>query len=589
MELWIGLVDHFPVQTLAELRHIGIEPNQLQITGAENGTADGSIALDDSIFTVAVTAGVAVWHILHHSGKHSGFVLLMQFPNRRGCGCFGLPEYPGPVCAELCFLSVDVLLCLMVDGGHGIFLTLLAALRDSGNGHIMLIPQLFHNLFQPVCRKAAHFHTATTGDSAGSKVESQLRSGGFGILAIQLKEIAYLIQNHIIRVTLFDPVVFPYLRGGLLGLQGIFLRQRLFRLDFVVLCLFLFGKIAAFPNQVGDPLGHLFPSEVDVRAVLLFIMQSLPVVIFAAVCCTGESVGTPTNAVFAFEEIHLLFIGVVPLEKYEDTAFTARKAAAVGHGGINLVLGDELLGCRYFRQLSSKGGAGQGQVFQVFPNLSRFVVVEAQQLPVLLVGRPEGGVFFRKGLTELRAVQLLGKPCGFFREPGSLNTGQTGQIPGISGFIAEIVVQMPKFFRKEGTFIARCLGQLHIGGKISVLQKLADALGGALPGNDLGGLVVTGCFAVGKMDTVLGIPCGDAADPVAAVIERFQYLGNLSGSFLLFKGCNHTLPLAVRVAAQPQHMVDVILGKRKSRGCFHILCFIYDSDLFVFGEEETQL
>ena len=85
-----------------------------------------------------------------------------------------------------------------------------------------------------------------------------------------------------------------------------------------LLCLFLFGKIAAFPNQAGDPLGHLFPSEVDVRAVLLFIMQSLPVVIFAAVCCTGESVGTPTNAVFAFEEIHLLFIGVVPLEKYSS-------------------------------------------------------------------------------------------------------------------------------------------------------------------------------------------------------------------------------------------------------------------------------
>ena len=82
----------------------------------------------------------------------------------------------------------------------------------------MPIPQLFHNLFQPVCRKAAHFHTATAGDSAGCKVESQLRSGGFGILAVQLKEIAHLIQNHIIRVTLFDPVVFPYLWGGLLGL-----------------------------------------------------------------------------------------------------------------------------------------------------------------------------------------------------------------------------------------------------------------------------------------------------------------------------------------------------------------------------------
>ena len=148
---------------------------------------------------------------------------------------------------------------------------------------------------------------------------------------------------------------------------------------------------------------------------------------------------------------------------------------------------------------------------------------------------------------------------------------------------------MPKFFRKEGAFIACRLSQLHIGGKISVLQKLADTLGGAIPGNDLGGLVVTGCFAVGKMDAVLGIPCGDAADPVAAVIERFQYLGNFGGGFLLLKGCNHTLPLAVRVAAQPQHMVDVSLCKRKSRGCFHILCFIYDSDLFVFGEEETQL
>ena len=73
------------------------------------------------------------------------------------------------------------------------------------------------------------------------------------------------------------------------------------------------------------------------------------------------------------------------------------------------------------------------------------------------------------------------------------------------------------------------------------------------------------------------------------MIERFQYLGNLGGGFLLFKGCNHTLSLAIRVSAQPQYMVNIRLGKRKSRGCFHILCFIYDSDLFVFGEEETQL
>ena len=91
------------------------------------------------------------------------------------------------------------------------------------------------------------------------------------------------------------------------------------------------------------------------------------------------------------------------------------------------------------------------------------------------------------------------------------------------------------------------------------------------------------------MDAVLGIPCGDAADSVAAVIQIFQNVCEFGGGFLLFKGCNHTLPLAIRVAAQPQHMVDASLCKRKSRGCFHILCFVYDSDLFVFGEEETQL
>ena len=37
-----------------------------------------------------------------------------------------------------------------------------------------------------------------------------------------------------------------------------------------------------------------------------------------------------------------------------------------------------------------------------------------------------------------------------------------------------------------------------------------------------------------------------------------------------------------------QHMVDVILGKRKSRGCMrYILCFIYGLDLFRFGEEQV--
>ena len=197
------------------------------------------------------------------------------------------------------------------------------------------------------------------------------------------------------------------------------------------------------------------------------------------------------NAILVFEESHFLLIRMVCHEERIDTAFSSGETASAGHGGVDLILGNKVLDGWHLGKVRRKSPAGQGQVFQVFPNFSRFVVVEAQQLPVLLVGRPEGSVFFRKGLTELRAVQLLGKPCGFFREPGSLNTGQTGQIPGISGFIAEIVVQMPKFFRKEGAFIACRFCKLHIGGKLAALQKLPDTLGGALPGNDLGRPVIT--------------------------------------------------------------------------------------------------
>ncbi len=44
----------------------------------------------------------------------------------------------------------------------------------------------------------------------------------------------------------------------------------------------------------------------------------------------------------------------------------------------------------------------------------------------------------------------------------------------------------------------------------------------------------------------------------------------------------------VGVAAQPQYMVNFLLGKRKSRECVcNILCFIYLLDLFCFGEEQV--
>ena len=89
------------------------------------------------------------------------------------------------------------------------------------------------------------------------------------------------------------------------------------------------------------------------------------------------------------------------------------------------------------------------------------------------------------------------------------------------------------------------------------------------------------------MDTVLAIPHSNAADPVASVKKAFQMVRDLGGGLLFFKSSDDALSLADGIAAQPQHMVNVRLGKRKSRGCFHILCFIYFLNLFRFREEQV--
>ena len=95
--------------------------------------------------------------------------------------------------------------------------------------------------------------------------------------------------------------------------------------------------------------------------------------------------------------------------------------------------------------------------------------MEPQQIPVLLIDRPEGSIFFRKVLAEFRAFQLLGEPYGFFRGTAPRIFGKAGQISGFSGFIAEIIVKIPDLFCETGAFISFGLGQLHIGGKLAVL------------------------------------------------------------------------------------------------------------------------
>ena len=295
MELWIGFVDHFPVQTLAELRYIRIKADQLHILRTKDRTAHSSIALDDSIFTVRMTAGIAVCGILGNGGSYHRLILLKLLPKGR--------------------------------------------------------------LWR----------------------------------------------------------FFLHLR--LLGLDGIFFGQFLFSLDFVILRLFLFGKIAAFLNKRGNALGNIFPVQVNIWAVLLFIVQSFSVVIFAAVCCARQGMRASANAILVFEESHFFLIRMVFHEESIDTAFSSGKTAAAGHGGVDLILGNEVLDGWHLRKVRRKSPVGQVKVFQVLPDFPWPMVVKAQQVTILLIGSPEGGVFFLEGLTEGRVIQLLRQAAGLLREP----------------------------------------------------------------------------------------------------------------------------------------------------------------------------
>ena len=291
-------------------------------------------------------------------------------------------------------MGIDVLFCFMVDGWQRIFLTFLSALRDSGNCHIMFVAELFYNLFQLVCWNPAHLHTPAAGDSAGGKMQVQFLGGGSGVLAVHLKKVAHLIENHIIRVAFLDTVILPYRIIRLLGFYGIRFGKILFRLDFVIRRLFLFCQIAVLADQVRNSSGKFLPCESHIRAAVLFVPQTFSVVPFIAASCAGQSMRAPTNAILITKKTDSFFFVAVFLKKSVNAAFSAGHTASSCQGGVNLILGDELLDCGNFRQFRRKSFAGQRQVLQVFPNSSQPVVVEPQQIPVLLIGHPKGGIFF---------------------------------------------------------------------------------------------------------------------------------------------------------------------------------------------------
>ncbi|RHM15108.1 hypothetical protein DWZ83_01105 [Amedibacillus dolichus] len=104
-------------------------------------------------------------------------------------------------------------------------------------------------------------------------------------------------------------------------------------------------------------------------------------------------------------------------EERINTAFSSGKTAAAGHGGVDLILGNEVLDGWHLGKVRRKSPAGQVKVFQVLPDFPWPMVVKAQQVTILLISGPESGVFFLEGLAEIRVTQLLRQAAGLLREP----------------------------------------------------------------------------------------------------------------------------------------------------------------------------
>ena len=127
------------------------------------------------------------------------------------------------------------------------------------------------------------------------------------------------------------------------------------------------------------------------------------------------------NAILVFEESHFLLIRMACHEERIDTAFSSGETASAGHGGVDLILGNKVLDGWHFGKIRSKGSAWQVKILQVLPDFPWSMVMKAQQVTVLLIGSPEGGVFFLERLAESRVTQLLRQAAGLLWKAVAFN------------------------------------------------------------------------------------------------------------------------------------------------------------------------
>ena len=300
--------------------------------------------------------------------------------------------------------------------------------------------------------------------------------------------------------------------------------------------------------------------------------------------------GMPAYAVLIFEEAGLFLARVLCGKVGVDPALAALHAAAAVYGVVDLILGDEACQLRHGGHFGGIFSAWQGHIPQALLDFVRLVVMEAQQAHLPPVVGSELCKIVHEDFAERRVCHPLGKPRRFLRETAAPHIRQAGEVALRRRFIAEVVPEIPDRLRQLRAFMPRRFRKLHIGGIRAAVHKLGNARGGALPCNYLRTAHIFRTSAGGDVDAVSGIPRGKLAlrgfEAVAAVEGVLQQRGNVFRGLLFLERCGDHHAGIVLVAAQPQHMVKLLLRNGKSEGRLCALRFFYGCNLFRFGGEK---
>ncbi len=193
------------------------------------------------------------------------------------------------------------------------------------------------------------------------------------------------------------------------------------------------------------------------------------------------------------------------------------------------------------------------------------VEVKTQKMTVFVIGVAEllklpcnsGKVF---GLC-----QCVGKFLCFVRKTSASELIHGAQKALFDCVLGKVLAKIPKRLCELTAGIAFCFGKLHVGGKLSLLHKLAYTLRNVSPRNDLSRFNIPCAVSAGKVNTVLRIPRRHIStlslETEAAVIFGFEELRNRIKRFSFHVFCGYSHAAVVCITAETEYMVYICLLK----------------------------